>query len=75
MLKSFLIFKRNGAHLVEKRMFEKIRIVHFQGLSALNMQKHFKFVSKFEPLQLMENIPKNFMTIQTICLPCDLSNI
>jgi hypothetical protein len=41
MLKSSLIFKRNGAHLVEKRMFEKKMIIHFQGLSVLNMQNIF----------------------------------
>jgi hypothetical protein len=37
------IFKRNGAHLVFKK-----RIVHFRGLSALNMQKHFLFLLSFE---------------------------
>jgi hypothetical protein len=42
MLKSSLIFKRNGAHLVEKKeVWKKIKTIHFQGLSALNMQKHF----------------------------------
>jgi len=42
MLKSTPIFKRNDAHLVEKKMFEKKKktIVHSQGLSALNMQEH-----------------------------------
>jgi hypothetical protein len=42
MLEYSPIFKRNGAHLVEKkRDLKKIKIVHSQGLSALNMQKHF----------------------------------
>jgi hypothetical protein len=42
MLKSSAIFKRSGAHLVEKKIFEKkTRIIHSQGLSVLNMQKHF----------------------------------
>jgi hypothetical protein len=49
MLIYFPSFKRNGAHLVEKKdVWKKIKIVHFQGLSALNMQKHFWFVSNFE---------------------------
>jgi hypothetical protein len=48
MLKSSLIFRRNRAHLFKKKTFEKTNIVHFQGLSVLNMQKHFLFVSKFE---------------------------
>jgi hypothetical protein len=35
---SSLIFKRNGAHLVEKiSRLKKIRIFHSQGLNALNM--------------------------------------
>jgi hypothetical protein len=42
MLKSSPISRRNDAHLVEKKTIEeKTRIVHFQGLSVLNMQKHF----------------------------------
>jgi hypothetical protein len=42
MLKYFLIFKRNGAHLVEeKKHLKKTKIVHSQSLSALNVQKHF----------------------------------
>jgi hypothetical protein len=41
MLKSTLIFKRNDAHLVEKKMFGKKKtIVHSQGLNVLNMQEH-----------------------------------
>jgi hypothetical protein len=41
MLKSSPIFKMNGAHLVEKkRCLKKNKIIHSQGLSALNMQKH-----------------------------------
>jgi hypothetical protein len=42
MLKSFIILRRNGAHLVEKRMFAKNRNYPVdRGLSALSMQKHF----------------------------------
>jgi hypothetical protein len=37
----------NGAHLVEKMTFKKKKI-HFRGLSVLNMQKHFWFVSNFD---------------------------
>jgi hypothetical protein len=40
MLKSFLIFKRIGAHLVEKKnIWKNIKIIHSQGFDALNMQK------------------------------------
>jgi hypothetical protein len=42
MLKSSPIFKRHGAHLVEKkRCLKKIKIVHSQGLNALNNAKTF----------------------------------
>jgi hypothetical protein len=42
MLKSSPIFTRNGAHLVEKKMFEKkTRNVQIECLIALNMQKRF----------------------------------
>jgi predicted peroxiredoxin len=37
MLKSSPIFKMNGAHLVEKKMFEKIKTMNYQSLNALNM--------------------------------------
>jgi hypothetical protein len=41
-LKSFPTFKKNGAHLVEKKgRLKKIGTIHFRGLNALNMQKHF----------------------------------
>jgi len=39
MLKSFPIFKKNGAHFVEKKHVKKTRIIHFQGLNALNIKK------------------------------------
>jgi hypothetical protein len=42
MLKSSSIFKRNGANLVEKKgRLKETKIIHSQGLSALNVQKHF----------------------------------
>jgi hypothetical protein len=49
MLKSAPIFKRNGARLIEKK------IVHSQGLSALNMQDHFLFMSSFEHVNFVIN--------------------
>jgi hypothetical protein len=56
MLKSFSIFKRNGAHLVRKKTFEKkTRTIHFQGFNALNMQKHFVFMSSFEHVNFAIN--------------------
>jgi hypothetical protein len=49
MLKSFSIFKRNGAQFGRKKgCLKKIRIVHYQDLRALNMQKYSLFVSCFE---------------------------
>ncbi len=39
----------------KKRCLKKIRIVHFQGLNALNMQKHFLFVSNFEHVNFVIN--------------------
>jgi hypothetical protein len=57
MLKSSSIFKRNGAHLVEKGAFEKKekKIVHSQSLSALNMQFLFGFVSSSEHIKFIIN--------------------
>jgi hypothetical protein len=56
MLKSSPIFRRNGAHLVFKKdHLKKTRIVHFQNLNALSMQKHFLFVSKFEHVNFAIN--------------------
>jgi hypothetical protein len=55
MFKSFSIF-RSGAHLVEKKTFEeKKRIVHSQDSTALNMQKHFLFVSSFKHVNFAIN--------------------
>jgi hypothetical protein len=58
-------------------MFEKIRTIHSWGLSAFNMDFFFDLceILSMKTLQLMENIPKTFMTIQTIMFPCHLSNI
>jgi hypothetical protein len=55
MLKSSSIFKRNGAHLVKKLRLKKTRIIHFQSLSSLNMQKHFLFVLNFEHVNFAIN--------------------
>jgi hypothetical protein len=72
MLKSSPIFKRNGAHLVEKKDIWKK-----QGLSTLEVWVFWTYKNIFDlctalsmyTLQLMENNPKKFMTIQTIMLP------
>jgi len=57
MLKSFTNFRRNDAHLIEKRTLEKkkTKIVHFQGLSVLNMQTYLWFVSNFENVNFVNN--------------------
>ncbi len=70
MLKYSPIFKRNGAHLVEKKCLKKTKIVHFQGLNALNMQKYFVYVSKFEHIKFAINGKyfKKIIIIQTIML-------
>jgi hypothetical protein len=48
MLKSSPIFETNDAHFVEKNdVWKKQNLSTFEVLSALNMQKHFLFVSKF----------------------------
>jgi len=62
MLKSSPIFKRNGAHLVEKKLKKKIKIVHFQGLSGFNMLNHFLFVLIFDHINFAINgkYSKNF---------------
>jgi hypothetical protein len=66
MLKSSLIFKRNGAHFIEK-----ITIAKKQGLNVLNMQKHFLFMSSFEDINFAINgkYSKKIMKIQTIMFP------
>ncbi len=52
-------------------VLKKLRIIHSQGLNVLNMQKHFLFVPRFKHVNftIMKNIPKKFMTIQTIMIP------
>jgi hypothetical protein len=57
--------------LVEKkRCLKKNKIIHSQGLSALNMQKHSWFVSSFEHVNFAINgkYSKIIMTILTIML-------
>jgi hypothetical protein len=46
----------------EKKKFEKKKVIHFRGLSALKMQKHFLFVSSFENINFAfnEKYSKNF---------------
>ncbi len=60
--KEWCTFGRKKGHL------KKTRTVHFWGLNtlnALNMQKHFWFVSSFEHVNFATNekIPKKIMTI------------
>ncbi len=55
MLKSFPIFKRNGAILVEKMMFEKNKNRPLSKLECFDMQKHFWFVSNFEHVDFAIN--------------------
>jgi len=56
MLKSFSIFKRNGAQFGRKKgCLKKIKIVHYQDLRALNMQKYFLLVSCFEHVNFTIN--------------------
>jgi hypothetical protein len=78
MLKSSLVFKRNVAHLVEKKI-EKTSIVFwtcilnkhdYQGLSALNMQFIFLICFKRWACKLAINgkYSKKIMTIQIVML-------
>ncbi len=71
MLKSSLIFKRNGAHLVENKTFEKNEDCLFLRFECFEHVKTFLIVSSFEHINftINENIPKTFITIQTIMLP------
>jgi hypothetical protein len=39
----------------KRRLKKKTKIVHFRGLNALNMQKHFLFVSNFEHVNFAIN--------------------
>jgi hypothetical protein len=55
MFKSFPIFKRNDAHLVEKKMFEKNKDCPLSKFECFNMQKHFKFVSSFGHINFKNN--------------------
>jgi len=78
MLKSLPTFKRTSAHLVEKKdVLRKTKTFHSQGLSALNMQFLFLFVSSFEHVKFSINgkYSKKIMTIKLLCFTCDFSNI
>ncbi len=48
-------FQKEWCTFGKKKTFEKNRIVHFWGLNALNMQKHFLFVSSFEHVKISIN--------------------
>jgi hypothetical protein len=71
MLKSSSIFRRNGAHLVKKMMFKKNKDYPFSRFECFEHAKTFFYLCKtlsMYILQLIKNIPKTFMTIQTIML-------
>jgi hypothetical protein len=55
MLKSSLIFKRNSAHLVEKKMFEKTKDYPFSRFECFEHAKKNWFVSKFEHVNFSIN--------------------
>jgi hypothetical protein len=77
MLKSFLSFVRNGAHL-KKDVWKKQGLSILEvNLSALNMQKHFWFVSRIEHVNLAikKNFKNNLWWFKWLCFTCDLSNI
>jgi hypothetical protein len=40
---------------LKNRYLKKTKTIHFQGLSDLNMQKHFWFVSNFEHVKFEIN--------------------
>jgi len=48
-------FEKEWCTFGRKRLFEKTRIIHFQGLSVLNMQKKNLFVSSFEHVNFSIN--------------------
>ncbi len=54
----------------KKKCLKKTKIVHSWSLSALNMQKHFWFMSSFEHVNFAIDgkYSKNIITIQTIML-------
>ncbi len=76
-VKIFSNFQKNGAHLIEKSHLKKTRIIHSQGLSAFNMQKHFWFVLSFEHVNFANNekYSKKLWQSKQLCFTCDLSNI
>jgi len=71
MLKSSSIFKKNGAHLVEKRMFEKNKDCPLSRFEYFEHANFFLICVNFEHVKFSINkkyFPK-IMTIQTIMLP------
>jgi len=71
MLKKFPISKRNGAHFPEKKDINFLKkLSTIKVLRASNMQFFFDLCQALTilTLQLIENILKNIMTIQSIML-------
>jgi hypothetical protein len=75
MLKSSPIFERNGAQLVKKWYFKKIKIIHSWSLNALNMQKHFLFLLRYEYVNFAKLFQNNLWQSKLLCFICDLSNV
>jgi hypothetical protein len=55
MLKSFSILKKNGAHLVRKRTFEKNKDYPFSRFQCFEHAKTFCIMSSFEHVKLCLN--------------------
>jgi hypothetical protein len=68
MFKSFLILKRNGAHLVEKKDVKKKKDYPFSRFECFKHAIFLLFVSTFEHVKFAINgkYSKKIMTIQII---------
>ncbi len=70
-VKTLSNFQKAWCTFGRKKNVKKKPIVHSQGLSVLNMQKHFWFGSNFEHVNFAINgkYSKKFMTFQIIMFP------
>jgi hypothetical protein len=71
MLKSSLIFKRNGAHLIEKKTFKKNKDCPLSRFECFEHAKTFFNYAKFwacKKITINGKYSKKIMTIQTIML-------
>jgi abortive infection bacteriophage resistance protein len=71
MVKSSPIFKRKGAHLVEKKMFQKNKDCSLSIWVLWTCKDIFDMCQAFEHVNfaINEKIQKTFMIIQTIMFP------